>query len=264
MLNLNINPSIFLDYYPLLYMKIQPIQIICILLVIFFLFYSNCKGSCKGSCKSTNLYEGMDSLHMDEVKHIDGSKEEDNYSHVDINSDDSDKHPSLLNIYGEPLKSCRSRGSSDMRGSWNDGFCDEMGGGVHQICLDVDKTNKFSESTGQGPWSEGRKGANHCMCLGAWALYKARQEQGEIPKTYNELHCESIMDDALDERYVNNWNTWNGNELPDQIVQGVNQVMDQCYSKGTEQQQNYLINLYNNLTNDKPEFHNTKTYKQFN
>ena len=40
--------------------------------------------------------------------------------------------------------------------------------------------------------------------------------------------------------------------------------MDQCYSKGTEQQQNYLINLYNNLTNDKPEFHNTKTYKQFN
>jgi len=253
MLNLNINLSIFLDYYPLLYMKIQ---IICILLVILFLFFSN--------CKSTNLYEGMDSLHMDEVKHIDGSKEEGNYSHVDIDSDNSDKHLSLLNIYGEPLKSCRSRGSSDMSGSWNDGFCDEMGGGVHQICLDVDKTDKFSESTGQGPWSEGRKGANHCMCLGAWALYKARQEQGEIPKTYNELHCESIMDDALDERYVNNWNTWNGNELPDQVVHGVNQVMDQCYSKGTQEQQNYLMNLYNNLTNDKPEFHNTKIYKKFN
>ena len=124
----------------------------------------------------------MDTLPKDEVKHIDGSKEEDNYSHVDINSgdsDDSDKHPSLLNIYGEPLKSCRSRGSSDMSGSWNDGFCDEMDGGVHQICLDVDKTNKFSESTGQGPWSEGEKGANHCMCFRSMGI-SIKQDKNKV------------------------------------------------------------------------------------
>ena len=100
---------------------------------------------------------------------------------------------------------------------------------------------------GQSDWSKDRVGKNHCMCLGAWALYKARQDKEEIQKTTNELQCESIMDDALESKYIDNWNTWNGNELPGQIVQGVNQVMDQCYSKGTQQQQNYLINLYNNL-----------------
>ena len=165
-------------------------------------------------------------------------------------------HPTLLNIYGEPLVPCREPGSNDSRGSWNDqGFCDETGGGVHQICLSVDKVPKFSESTGQGPWSEGRRGRNHCMCLGAWALYKAKQENGDIPKTYNELQCESIMDDALDSSYVNNWNTWNGNELPDQIVHGVNKLKEQCYQNAkTESQKEYLLELYDNLTNNRSEF----------
>ena len=48
------------------------------------------------------------------------------------------------------------------------------------------------------------------MCLGAWALYKARQQNNEIPQTDNELKCESIMDDALDGSYVGKWNRWNG------------------------------------------------------
>ena len=164
-------------------------------------------------------------------------------------------HSSLLNIYGDPLQPCRPEGSSDTRGSWNsNGYCDETGGGVHQICVEVDKTPDFSHNTGQGRWSDGRAGKNHCMCLGAWALYKARQESGEIPETNDELLCESIMDDALDPRYVNKWNTWNGNELPDQIVQGVNKLYEQCYEKANNTQKEYLQTLYNNLTQDRPEF----------
>tara|TARA_B100000700_G_C14885484_1_gene780122 strand:+ start:845 stop:1075 length:231 start_codon:yes stop_codon:yes gene_type:complete len=45
----------------------------------------------------------------------------------------------------------------------------------------------------------------------------------------NELKCESIMDDSLDESYVGKWNRWNGHELPDQIVHGVNELYEQCY-----------------------------------
>ena len=165
-----------------------------------------------------------------------------------LNDEMNTEHSSLLNIYGEPLQPCRSEGSSDTRGSWNsNGYCDETGGGVHQICVEVDKTPDFSHHTGQGRWSDGRAGKNHCMCLGAWALYKARQERGEIPETNNELQCESIMDDALDPIYVNKWNTWNGNELPDQIVQGVNKLYEQCYEKANNTQKEYLQNLYDEL-----------------
>jgi hypothetical protein len=98
------------------------------------------------------------------------------------------------------------------------------------------------------------------MCLGAWALYKARQDKEEIQKTTNELQCESIMDDALESKYIDNWNTWNGNELDDQIVNGVNHLMDQCYEKGNISQKKHLKNLYKTLTGERNEFHNTNTY----
>ena len=161
----------------------------------------------------------------------------------------------LFNIYGEPLLACRSEGSSDMLGSWNhEGLCNETGGGVHQICVDVNKTPGFSSSTGQGDWSDGRKGKNHCMCLGAWALYKARQDLGEIPHTEDELKCSAIMDHALSEKYISKWNTWNGNEVPNQIVSGVNSLVEQCYRKGNTKQKQKLKQLYYNLTEDKPEF----------
>lgn len=170
----------------------------------------------------------------------------------------------LKNIYGETLRPCRKKNSNDQRGSWNDkGYCDETGGGVHQICVDVDKTDKFSKNTGQGNWSDGRKGNNHCMCLGAWSLYKAKQDKKKTTKTTNELHCESIMDDAFDEKYVGNWNTWNGNELSDQIVNGVNHLMDQCYQQGTKKQKRHLQGLYRNLTKDREEFHSTDTYQKY-
>ena len=170
-----------------------------------------------------------------------------------------------LNIYGEPLKSCRKKNNNyDNRGSWdNYGYCSEIDGGVHQICVNVDKTNNFSRNTGQSNWSNNRKGKNHCMCLGAWSLYKAKQDKNIIPLTYDELNCESIMDIALSDKYINNWNSWNGNELPYQIVNGVNHIMNQCYKKGNKKQRKYLKKKYKKFTKNKKYFNKTKTYRKY-
>ena len=156
-----------------------------------------------------------------------------------------DANTELKNIYGEPLQKCRKY-NEDQNGSWDqDGYCSEKGGGVHQICFDVtDKNKNFSSATGQSGWSEERVGKNHCMCLGAWALYKARQDKDEIPFTENELNCEAIPEMSLNESYVQNWNTWNGNELPDQVVNGVDNLVKQCYNKKPNE---YLKKKYDTL-----------------
>ena len=172
------------------------------------------------------------------------------YEEVDYgkNSNSTNEHTELKNIYGEKLKQCRREHKRSNRGSWsNDGFCDEMDGGVHQICVKVDKTHKFSENTGQGPWSETRKGKHHCMCLGAWALYKARQDKGETVTTAEELICESIPETALNPRYINKWATWNGKELPNQIINGINAIHEQCGKEATVEQKTYLDELHNNI-----------------
>ena len=168
----------------------------------------------------------------------------------------------LLNVYGEPLQKCQIF-SNDMNGSWDsDGYCSEEIGGVHQLCFDVtDSTKDFAEDTDQGTnWSVNRMNKNHCMCLGAWALYKAKQDQNLINRTIDELKCESIPEIALEERYINKWNSWNGNELPNQVVNGVNYLFDQCYNEGNEQQKQYLLNKYNAFTNGRTEFSDTDVY----
>ena len=53
------------------------------------------------------------------------------------------------------------------------------------------------------------------MCLGAWALYKAKGKG-----TGDELLCDAIPENALSVDYIKKWNTWNGYELPDQIKKG--------------------------------------------
>lgn len=172
-----------------------------------------------------------------------------------------DTHNSMVNIYGQPLEQCRRpENSSDQRGSWDDqGYCSELGGGVHQICFDVnDSTVGFSSDTGQSDWSQTRINKNHCMCIGAWALYKARQEAGEIPNTNDELHCDAIPKVSLTNTYLNNWATWNENELPGQIVQGVNKLVEQCYNiEGkTDEEKEHLRNLYIDLASNSGEFQN--------
>ena len=158
----------------------------------------------------------------------------------------------LKNIYGEPLKKCKQIFHKKNEGSWDDeGYCSERGGGVHQICFSVDDdTANFSKQTGQSEWSTARVGNNHCMCLGAWALYKAKQDKGDIKdKTNNELVCESIPEMALDSKYINKWNTWNGNELPEQISNGVDSLYQQCYAKANNSQKKFLKDKYTLLKN---------------
>ena len=163
----------------------------------------------------------------------------------------------MKNIYGEPLQPCRKL-TNDMSGSWDDkGLCSELGGGVHQICFDVtNQTKNFATDTYQGVnWSENRLGKNHCMCLGAWALYKSRQKQNQLPKTSNELKCEAIPEVSLTKGYIDTWNSWNGNELPNQVVDGVNDLVKQCYQKAkTNQQKQYLKQTYKKLISGRNEF----------
>ena len=147
-------------------------------------------------------------------------------------------HSTLKNIYGEPLQQCKT---GDDPGSWDsEGYCSEKDGGVHQICMDVtEERGDFSTETGQSNWSQDRVGNNHCMCLGAWALYKAKGEGDD-----NELVCNSIPDMSLNPDYVSNWNKWNGNELDDQIIAGVDSMVKQCYDKNNSK---YLKDKYNTL-----------------
>ena len=84
------------------------------------------------------------------------------------------------------------------------------------------------------------------MCLGAWALYKAKNKGND-----NELVCESIPEMALSKEYINKWNTWNQNELPNQIINGVDSLVKQCYYKQpNKQKKQYLLNKYNQLRKD--------------
>ena len=122
-------------------------------------------------------------------------------------------------------------------------------------------TKNFAKDTNQNNnWSIDRNNNNHCMCLGAWSLYKAKQNKNKIEKTNNELICESIPEVSLSDKYVNKWNKWNGNELPNQIVDGVNSLYNQCYKKGNLKQKKYLNNKYIKLTKNKKEFHSTDIY----
>lgn len=144
------------------------------------------------------------------------------------------------NIYGQPLQSCRNDPSDS--GSWDsEGKCSELGGGVHQICTSKIPPD-FSEKTGQSNWSVGRNQKPHCLCLGAYALYVAK---GNIP----ELNCDAIPENALSPDYINKWNTWNGNELPDQIRAGVDQLYRTCklQKNNFSSEKKHLKKLYRNM-----------------
>ena len=172
----------------------------------------------------------------------------------------------MMNLYGEPLEPCRDENNSeDLNGSWDDeGRCSELTHGVHQICFDVNEnTKEFSTQTNQNDWSLSRNGKNHCMCLGAWALFKAKQFENILPETNNELKCESIPDISITDEYINKWNTWNSHELSDQIIHGVNKMIEQCYEKGNHSQKEVIKHKYLNFVQNKQEFHSTDLYLSF-
>ena len=164
-----------------------------------------------------------------------------------------------LNIYNEPLQPCRVGNMSN--GSWdNSGKCSELGGGVHQICINnISKnTPKFSKLTGQSDWSDNRGNNNHCVCLGAWSLYNSKRQ------TNKTLKCDAIPKIALSDRYVSKfsegWNKWNGLELENQIRYGVESLVENCMTN--EPKSNNLRKNYCNFARKHKSLNNSQLYKK--
>jgi len=166
----------------------------------------------------------------------------------------------LLNIYDEPLQICKQDNMSN--GSWdNKGKCSELDGGVHQICIKniSNNTKDFSNQTGQSDWSNKRNNDNHCVCLGAWSLYNTKIKDNKN----NILKCDAIPKNALSKKYISKfsqgWNKWNGLELDDQIVNGVEALMNNCYKNN--QQSIKLKNNFCEFSKDIKSLNNSKLYK---
>jgi len=158
------------------------------------------------------------------------------------------KNNTMKNIYGKNLQPCRLN-ENDYNGSWDSkGYCSELDGGVHQICFKVDdNTKNFSKDTFQSDWSNNRINNNHCMCLGAWSLYKARQNKKQINYTNNELKCDAIPEMALSKEYISKWNRWNGYEHNNQIIDGINALIKQCKNVKNLNEKKYLLDKINIL-----------------
>ena len=170
----------------------------------------------------------------------------------------------MLNIYNQPLVACGD--SSLSSGSWDtEGKCSELDGGVHQICIKniSENTPKFSQKTGQSDWSNQRGTDNHCVCLGAWSLYQA-QEKNTDSSDKKVLKCDAIPKAALTEKYVSKfsegWNKWNGLELKDQIKNGVDALVDNCYPVAEPQNAEELKKNYCKFAQKIPVLQESNTY----
>ena len=164
----------------------------------------------------------------------------------------------MLNIYNEPLQRCGLIGMTN--GSWdNMGKCSELDGGVHQICVKdiANNTPNFSLKTGQNNWSDNRGGQNHCVCLGAWSLYNANNVTNKV------LKCDAIPKVSLSKNYVSKfkqgWNKWNGLELDNQIINGVESLVNNCYDPNSDKSKNLKKN-YCNFASSVNVLKNTKLY----
>lgn len=175
-----------------------------------------------------------------------------------VESDDRDYN---TNIYNEPLEPC---GTPEMsRGSWDNEYkCSERGGGVHQICLNnISKTIPgFSKLTGQSDWSDNRGDDNHCVCLGAWSLYNTKHIIED-----NAVKCDAIPKAVLSNRYTSKfsqgWNKWNGLELSNQIKDGVESLVENCYKNDTKSQN--LINNYCDFAKKNETLKDTEVYNKY-
>ena len=174
----------------------------------------------------------------------------------------------MLNIYNQPLVACGD--SSMSSGSWDtEGKCSELDGGVHQICIRniADKTPNFSSQTGQSDWSNQRGKDNHCVCLGAWSLYQAQKNKSSSPDSNNKvLKCDAIPKVALSQDYVSKfsegWNKWNGLELKDQIKNGVEALVDNCYPVAEPQKAEELKKNYCKFAEKVPVLQDGKSYSK--
>ena len=193
-----------------------------------------------------------------------GGKSKSKKSTKKNNKKSVEKFNEMLNIYDEPLEQCRIGNMAN--GSWdNDGKCSELGGGVHQICINniSKKTPKFSKDTGQSNWSDNRANNNHCVCLGAWSLYNNKNKN--IRNKNNILKCDAIPKVALSDKYVSKfsegWNKWNGLELDNQIKHGVEALVKNCYNPN-DKKSIKLKNNYCRFAKKNKALNNTKLYNK--
>ena len=105
------------------------------------------------------------------------------------------------------------------------------------------------------------------MCLGAYSLYKNRQINNPIydkptTKTSNELVCEAIPETVFNKEYINSWNTWNANEIPNQIKVGVEEMVKQCSQNISSEQKQILIKKYCSLATQKNEMKEGEFYRK--
>ena len=169
----------------------------------------------------------------------------------------------MLNIYNNKLEPCGDENMTS--GSWdNKKMCSEKDGGVHQICIkNISKnTPNFSSTTGQTNWSDKRNDDNHCVCLGAWSLYN--KKKGKKNSKKNILKCDAIPKISLSDDYISKfsegWNKWNGLELENQIVDGVESMVKNC-SKTTKKNKKNLLENYCKFSKKHKILNKKKFYK---
>ena len=169
----------------------------------------------------------------------------------------------MENIYNQRLENCGTQNMSN--GSWdNEKKCSEIGGGVHQICVNniSQNTPNFSSNTGQTDWSNNRNNNNHCVCLGAWSLYNTKNNIHN-----NVLKCNAIPKIALSQNYVSKfsegWNKWNGLEIDNQIVNGVESLVKMCYYQNSNESAENLNNLKKNYCNFSKNINALKNRQMF-
>ena len=171
-----------------------------------------------------------------------------------------EKFSNMLNIYDQPLEKCRENNMKN--GSWdNTGRCSEIDEGVHQICIkNISKNTKnFSLNTGQSDWSNKRNNDNHCVCLGAWSLYNNKNKVRN-----NILKCDAIPKISLSQNYVSKfsegWNKWNGLEIDNQIKDGIEGLVKNCYDSNSKKSLNLKKN-YCNFSKNVKTLKNSKLYE---
>lgn len=192
-------------------------------------------------------------------------KPKENFSSIQLGGN------SMKNIYGDTLKSC---GNIDMgHGSWDtEHRCSETTGALHQICFRKlgEKANDFSVNTGQSDWSNDRGNNNHCVCLGAWSLYIAKKNRGEIEDNFsNQIKCDAIPEDAFNRNNygrIYGWDKWNRLEkdYPTQGKDGVEELFKICYDQAeTDNQKSYLKEKYCRFSDKIPLLKNSTLYENF-
>ena len=169
-----------------------------------------------------------------------------------------------LNIYNNQLQPCKKKNMKN--GSWDkNGKCSELDGGVHQICINNISTNTpgFSKKTGQDNWSDLRGINNHCVCLGAWSLYNVNNKTNN---KNNVLNCDAIPKTVFSDRYTSSfsegWNKWKGLEINNQIIYGIEGLVNNCLNKNDTQKYLNLKNNYCNLAKKHESLSRRKLYKK--